>query len=122
MSDVVTPTGRPMTGRLQEALDDLTGVDRAAVREAFAESATPILGPLYRALSLELRLCDLREADLFHRLAVEDQADRDAVPEPPFPTASGPAVFGVVEPDGTLTWQPMPDADTPGLPDVPPAA
>ncbi len=113
-----------MTRRLQDALDDLTGVDRAAVREAFAESVTPILGPLHRALSLELRLCDLRESDLLQQHSRELQADRDAIPEPPLPPASGPAMFGVVEPDGSLTWQPIPPEgdDTPGLPDVPPSA
>ncbi len=120
MSDVVTTTGRRMTRRLQDALDDLTGVDRAAVREAFAESVTPILGPLHRALSLELTLCDLRESDLLLQHSRELQADRDAIPEPPLPAASGPVVFGVVEPDGTLTW--LPEGDTPGLPGVPPAA
>jgi hypothetical protein len=123
MSDVVTTTGRPMTRRLQDALDDLTGLDRAAVRQAFTESATPVLAPVYQALAVELRLCDLRDADLLLQHSRELQADRDALPEPPYPPASGPAVFGVVEPDGTLTWQPMPKADdTPGLPDVPPAA
>jgi hypothetical protein len=122
MSAVLTTTGRPMTRRLQEALDDLTGADRAAVAQAFRESDTPVLGPLYRALSLELRLCDLRESDLLLQHDRELQADRDALPEPPLPPASGPVLFGVIEPDGSLTWQPMPEGDTPGTPDVPPAA
>jgi len=122
MSDVVITTGRPMTRHLDAALDDLTGLDRAAVREAFAESVTPILARLYQALAVELRLCDLRDQDLLLQHSRELQADRDAIPEPPLPAATGPAVFGVVEPDGTLTWQPMPEGDTPGTPDAPPAA
>jgi len=123
MSEVLTTTGRRMTRALQSALDDLTGADRAAVAQAFRESDTPILGPLHRALARELRLCDLRDADLLLQHSRELQADRDAIPEPPLPPASGPVLFGVVEPDGSLTWQPMPEGDdTPGLPDVPPAA
>ncbi len=123
MSEILTTTGRRMTRALQSALDDLTGADRAAVAQAFRESDTPVLGPLYRALAQELRLCDLRESDLLLQHSRELQTDRDAIPEPPYPPASGPALLGVVEPDGSLTWQPIPPEDeaTPGLPDVPPA-
>jgi len=123
MSEPVSTTGRAMTNVLAAALDDLSGPDRSAARRAFAESTSPVLGRLHRALATELVLVELREQDLGIRLDRELRADRDALPQPPLPTATGPPAFGVVEADGTTRWQPLPgdEGDTPGLPDVPPA-
>ena len=62
MTELFTTTGRPMTGQLQAALDNVTGRDRALIAAAF-QTQEGRTGPLLRALALELRLAGLREAE-----------------------------------------------------------
>jgi hypothetical protein len=78
--DVVTTTGRRMTRALEEALDDITGIDRRHAIEAMRGSDSPALGRVYRALAIELMLVDLRERDLFHRMTADRRA---SLPDPP---------------------------------------
>lgn len=98
MSDIVTTTGRRMSRALQDAIDNQP--DRRVAAEVFSElaeaSTTTTLRPLYAALALELRLAELREQDVLHRLAV-DAAEGPDDPRHPIPPASGPAM--VCDPD-----------------------
>ena len=84
-----TTTGRRMTRALQDALDGL-GESRRIVAEAFdrvADSGSP-LGPVYRAMALELRLAEMAERDTLDRLTTEHH---DGLPDGALPEASGPA-------------------------------
>jgi len=81
-----TTTGRPMTGQLQAALDNVGSRDRALMAAALMEQQGRT-GPLLRALALELQLCSLREDAAITAaeasLAASDEPDR---PFPPSPT------------------------------------
>lgn len=93
MTEIVT-TGRPMTGGLQRALDNLTGSRRKVTILALNEAAQHdgTLAPLHEALALELRLCELREVEALRDLeqaatALPQDDDR------PWPQATGRAVM-----------------------------
>jgi hypothetical protein len=79
-------TGRPMTGQLQAALDNVGARDRALMAAALLEQQGR-LSPLLRAVALELQLAGLREHEALTAaeasLAATDEPDR---PFPPSPT------------------------------------
>jgi len=83
-------TGRPMSGQLQAALDQVGARDRAMIAAAF-QTQQGRTGPLLRALALELQLAGLREYEVI-TAAEADLADED---ERPFPAVAD-AGFGVV--------------------------
>ncbi len=87
MSDepLFTTTGRPMTGQLERALDNVTGRDRAAMATAL-EVHEGALRPLLRALALELRLSGLREYEVITAAEADLASDEPERPYPPSPT------------------------------------
>lgn len=86
---IVITTGRPMTGALQRALDNLTGKRRELAVRALNEADSPILGDIHRAIATELLLCGIREADTRREFRAMTQA---SIPDPPFRPATGPAM------------------------------
>jgi hypothetical protein len=99
MTEIVTTTGRRMSIRLQQAIDGLA--DRGLCIRALEQMGQQggRLSNVYAALALELRLSDLRELETLRQMAVAEAA---AVPEPPLPEATGPAVY--IDPDtGDIT-------------------
>lgn len=90
MPDIVNPGGRPMTGALQSALDGLTARQRAIVIRVCAETPDgSLMAPLYRALALELQLCDVREMETERQFREMTQA---SIPDPPPRPATRPAL------------------------------
>jgi len=91
MSDepMFTTTGRPMTGQLQAALDNVGRRDRALMAAALMEQQGR-LSPLLRALALELQLSGLRE----YEVIAQSEADvaGPASEEPPFPPSPTPGL------------------------------
>jgi len=89
MTEMFTTTGRPMTGKLESALDNLSARDRALIAAAFMtqEGRT---GPLLRALALELQLSGLREYGAI-QAAEADLANEDDRPWPQPP--AGPTMW-----------------------------
>jgi len=98
MTGIVETTGRRMTRALEAALDGMP--NRRHRITALSEVAldTP-LGPLFRAVALELTLVGLREADalLGMERALADDSDED----PPMPPGVGRALEVRFHPDGT---------------------
>ncbi len=91
MSDepLFTTTGRPMTGQLERALDNVTGRDRAAMATAL-EVHEGALRPLLRALALELRLSGLRE----YEVIAQSEAQLAVVDDRPWPgPPAGPTMW-----------------------------
>ncbi len=84
MTEMFKVTGRPMTGQLERALDNVTGKEREHTARAL-EVHEGVLQPLLRALALELRLAGLREAEVIAQ-SEADLADEDGRPYPPSPT------------------------------------
>ncbi len=110
MSDepMFTTTGRRMTGQLQEALDNVTGRDRALMVAAL-QTSEGRTGPLLRALALELNLAGLRE----HEAITAAEADLAVVDDRPWPQP----------PDGPAMWfDPATGNVSPTPPDGPVAA
>ncbi len=106
MSEIVTTTGRRMTVRLQEAIDNLTGSSRSAAIRGFAEmDPHSRLGPLYAALSFELQLCAFREDDTLRGMSADLRA-RDEGDDPPWPQATGPMAYlddgNIIDPPANL--------------------
>jgi len=89
MTEMFTTTGRPMTGQLERALDNVTGRDRAAMATAL-EVHEGALRPLLRALALELRLSGLRE----YEVIAQSEADvaGPASEERPYPASPTPGM------------------------------
>jgi len=85
MTEMFTTTGRPMTGQLQAALDNVGARDRAAVAAAF-QTQQGRTGPLLRALALELQLCGLREDAALAAAEADLASDEPERPFPPSPT------------------------------------
>lgn len=78
-------TGRPMTGQLQAALDNVGARDRALMAAALMEQQGR-LSPLLRAVALELQLAGLREyATITAAEADLAEEDEDERPYPPTP-------------------------------------
>lgn len=88
MPGLVNPGGRPMTGALQRALDDVSREDRRIVVAALKASEGR-LAALHKALAIELELAGLREQDTAVQFR---QMMQDSIPDPPWPKASGPAM------------------------------
>lgn len=65
---VGTGTGRPMTGALQRALDNLTGAHRRAAVQVLQESTSPTLALIHHALAVELGISQLCEDMLLRDL------------------------------------------------------
>jgi len=87
MSDepMFTTTGRPMTGQLQAALDNVGARDRALMAAALLAQEGR-LSPLLRAVALELQLAGLREAEALKAAEVDLAGDEPERPFPPSPT------------------------------------
>ncbi len=114
MSDepMFTTTGRPMTGQLQAALDNVGARDRALMAAAFMtqEGRT---GPLLRALALELQLSGLREYGAI--AAAEADLAGPASEEPPFPPSPTPGLQLWLDPEtGTFSETPPGGPDSNG--------
>jgi len=105
-----TTTGRPMTGQLQAALDNVGARDRALMAAALMEQQGR-LSPLLRAVALELQLAGLREYGAI-QAAEADLAASDE-PERPFPPSPTPGLELWFDP-ATGQFTPHP----PGGPDV----
>jgi len=112
MSDepMFTTTGRPMTGQLQAALDNVGARDRALMAAALLAQEGR-LSPLLRAVALELQLAGLREAEALK--AAEADLAGPASEEPPFPPSPTPGLELWFDPT-TGEFTPHP----PGGPDV----
>jgi len=110
MTEMFTTTGRPMTGQLQAALDNVGARDRALMAAAFQTQAGRT-GPLLRALALELQLCGLREDAII--AAAEASLAATDEPERPFPPSPTPGLELWYDP-ATGQFTPTP----PGGPDV----
>ncbi len=82
-------TGRRMTGQLERALDNVTGKEREHTARAL-EVHEGALGPLLRALALELRLSGLREYEVI--TASEADLAGPASEERPFPPSPTPGL------------------------------
>ena len=110
MTEMFTTTGRPMTGKLESALDNVSARDRALIAAAFMtqEGRT---GPLLRALALELQLSGLREYGAIQ--AAEESLAASDEPERPFPPSPTPGLELWFDP-ATGQFTPTP----PGGPDV----
>lgn len=92
MTSNFTTTGRPMSGGLQRALDNVTGSDRR-ITIAVLRASEGSLAPLLHALATELELCGLREADALRGMeAVFVVSDSDDRPWPQ-PLPGQPRVF-----------------------------
>ena len=91
MSDepMFTTTGRPMTGQLQAALDNVGARDRALMAAALMEQQGR-LSPLLRAVALELQLAGLREYGAIQ--AAEESLAASDEPERPFPPSPTPGL------------------------------
>ncbi len=103
-------TGRPMTGQLQAALDQVGARDRKLMAAALLEQQGR-LSPLLRAVALELQLAGLRE----DATLAQSEADLAASDEPerPFPPSPTPGLELWFDP-ATGQFTPHP----PGGPDV----
>ncbi len=77
-------TGRPMTGQLERALDQVGARDRKLMAAALMQQEGQT-GPLLRAVALELQLVGLRE-DAIIAATAADLIASDG-PEPPFPAS-----------------------------------
>ncbi len=80
-----TTTGRPMTGQLQAALDNVGARDRALMAAALMEQQGR-LSPLLRAVALELQLAGLREYGAIKAAEADLATDEPERPFPPSPT------------------------------------
>ncbi len=109
MTEMFTTTGRPMTGQLQAALDNVGARDRALMAAALMEQQGR-LSPL-RAVALELQLAGLREHEALK--AAEADLAGPASEEPPFPPSPTPGLELWYDPT-TGQFTPTP----PGGPDV----
>ena len=85
MSDTVITTGRPMTTRLQEAIDNVGAADRERLIRVLSDpDPGSVTGPIMRGIAIELRLAQLREQAVLTGLAA-DLAAPDPT-DPPYPT------------------------------------
>ena len=98
-----TTTGRPMTGQLQAALDNVGSRDRALMAAALMAQEGR-LSPLLRAVALELQLAGLREYGAIQAAEADLATDE---PEPPFPPSPTPNLHLTFDPvTGTFTPTP----------------
>ncbi len=104
MTEMFTTTGRPMTGQLQRALDEVGSRDRALIAAAF-QTQEGRTGPLLRALALELQLSGLHEYAVI--TAAEASLAATDEPERPFPPSPTPNLHLTFDPvTGTFTPTP----------------
>ena len=103
MTEMFTTTGRPMTGQLQAALDNVGARDRALMAAALMEQQGR-LSPLLRAVALELQLAGLREYGAIQAAEADLATDE---PERPFPPSPTPGLELWFNPEtGTFTPHP----------------
>ncbi len=103
MTEMFTTTGRPMTGQLQAALDNVGARDRALMAAALMEQQGR-LSPLLRAVALELQLAGLREYGTIQAAEADLATDE---PERPFPPSPTPGLHLTFDPE-TGTFSPTP--------------
>jgi len=103
MTEMFTTTGRPMTGQLQRALDNVGARDRALMAAALMEQQGR-LSPLLRAVALELQLAGLREYSTIAAAEADLATDEPERPFPPSPTPNLHLTFDPVT--GTFTPTP----------------
>jgi len=104
MTEMFTTTGRPMTGQLQAALDNVGSRDRALMAAALMAQEGR-LSPLLRAVALELQLAGLREYGAIQ--AAEADVAGPASEERPFPPSPTPGLELWFDPT-TGTFTPTP--------------
>ncbi len=112
MTEMFTTTGRPMTGQLQAALDNVGARDRALMAAALMEQQGR-LSPLLRAVALELQLAGLREHEALK--AAEADLAGPASEERPYPPSPTPGLELWFDPaTGTFSRTPPCGPDSSG--------
>lgn len=90
---------RPMTDVLRTTLDALSPATRRALREIAQEKGDTGLGPLLRALAIQLRADELAEEAILLRLSQDRLADLDELDAAhPYPPAD-PSLRLTLDPD-----------------------
>ena len=92
-------TRSTMTNALRAALDGLSPATRRALREIGQEKGDAGLGPLLRALGIQLRADELAEEEILLRLSQDRLADLEEIDaRHPYPPAD-PSLRMTFDPD-----------------------